>query len=64
MMVEVGESTILIAYDAIRNNCVNRAGFAGGSNSRVGWSFITKTTNKFSPGVRERAVRMETSKYR
>jgi transposase-like protein len=37
---------------------LNRAGFAGGSNSRVGWSIMSKTTNKYSPEVRERAVRM------
>ncbi len=37
---------------------MNRAGFAGGSNSRVGWSIMSKTTNKYSPEVRERAVRM------
>lgn len=37
---------------------MNRSGFAGGSNSGVGWSIISKTTNKFSPEVRERAVRL------
>ena len=37
---------------------VNRAGFAGGSNSSVGWSIISKTTNRFSPEVRERAVHL------
>ena len=37
---------------------LNRAGFAGGSNSSVGWSIISKTTNRFSPEVRERAVHL------
>ncbi|WP_343342094.1 DUF262 domain-containing protein, partial [Cereibacter sphaeroides] len=37
---------------------VNRAGFGGGFNSSVGWSIMSKTTNKFSPEVRERAVRL------
>lgn len=37
---------------------LNRAEFAGGSNSRVGWSIMSKTTNKFSPEVRARAVRL------
>jgi hypothetical protein len=37
---------------------VNRARFAGGSNSCVGWSIMSKATNKFSPEVRERAVRL------
>ncbi|AZB71284.1 hypothetical protein [Cereibacter sphaeroides] len=37
---------------------LNRAGFGGGSNSSVGWSIMSKTTNKFSPEVRERAVRL------
>jgi hypothetical protein len=37
---------------------LNRAGFAGGSNSCVGWSIMSKATNKFSPEVRERAVRL------
>lgn len=27
---------------------LNRAGFGGGSNSSVGWSIMSKTTNKFS----------------
>lgn len=37
---------------------LNRTEFAGGSNSRVGWSIMSKTTNKFSPEVRDRAVRL------
>ena len=37
---------------------LNRAGFAGGSNSCVGWSIMSKATNKFSPEVRKRAVRL------
>lgn len=30
----------------------------GGSNLRAGWSIMSKTTNKFSPEVSERAVRL------
>lgn len=30
---------------------LKRSGFAGGSNSRVGWSIMSKTTSKFSPEV-------------
>ena len=38
---------------------LNRAGFAGGSNSRESGAMeAKKTTNKFSPEVRARAVRM------
>jgi hypothetical protein len=37
---------------------VNRAGFAGGSNSTVGRTILRKTTNNFSPEVCERAVRL------
>ena len=37
---------------------LNRAGYAGGSNSRAGWSIMSKTTNKFCPEVRDLAVRM------
>ena len=40
------------------SSTLNRAGFAGGSNSSVGWCIISKTTNRFSPEVRERAVRL------
>lgn len=32
--------------------------FVGGSNSLRGWAMISKTTNKFSPEVGARAVRM------
>ena len=42
----------------VQRGDMNCAGFAGGSNSRVVWSIMTKTTNKYSPEVRERAVRM------
>ncbi|MEL5879701.1 hypothetical protein, partial [Cereibacter sphaeroides] len=41
-----------------RRQHLNRAGFGGGFNSSVGWSIMSKTTNKFSPEVRERAVRL------
>jgi len=34
------------------------AGFAGCSNSSVGWSIMSKTTNNFSPELRGRAVRL------
>ncbi|MEM8839812.1 MAG: sulfatase-like hydrolase/transferase, partial [Pseudomonadota bacterium] len=44
--------------DGGAQNDMNRTGSAGGSNSRVGWSAMSKTTNKYSPEVRERAVRM------
>ncbi len=37
---------------------VNRAGFAGDSNTCVGWSIIGKTTNKYFPKLHERAVHM------
>ena len=37
---------------------MNRAGFAGCSNSREGGALMSKTTNKYAPEVRERAVRM------
>jgi transposase len=37
---------------------VNRPGFAGGSNSGEGGAMTSKTTNKFSPEVRARAVGM------
>lgn len=37
---------------------VNRAGIAGGPNSEEEGSTMSKTTNKFAPEVRERAVRM------
>jgi hypothetical protein len=38
---------------------LNRPGFAGGSiNSREDGAMTSKTTNKFSPEVRARAVRM------
>lgn len=37
---------------------MNRAGFAGGSNSCEGGAIMNKTTNKFSPEVRARAVRL------
>jgi transposase-like protein len=37
---------------------VNPPGFVGGSNSREAGAMTSKTTNKFSPEVRERAVRM------
>jgi len=43
---------------ALEVNSLNRAGFSGGSNSRVGWSIMSKTTNKFFSEVRERAVRL------
>lgn len=36
---------------------LNRPGIAGGPNSRVEGSTMSKTTNKFSPEVRERSVR-------
>jgi transposase-like protein len=51
-VVEPGKSPFQIRI------ILNRAGFAGGSNPSVGWSLITKTTNKYSPEVRERAVRL------
>jgi hypothetical protein len=38
--------------------CLNRAGFAGGSNFREGWSIMSKKTDKFSTEVREHAVRL------
>jgi transposase len=38
---------------------VNRPKDAGGPNSREEGAIMGKTTNKFSPEVRERAVRME-----
>ena len=37
---------------------MNRLKFAGGSNSRIGWSIMSKTTNKYSLEVGERAARM------
>jgi Phage integrase family len=37
---------------------VNRAGFAGGSNSCEAGACMSKTTNKYAPEVGERAVRM------
>jgi len=37
---------------------MNRAGIVGGSNSLEGGADMSKTTNKFSPEVRARAVRM------
>jgi Transposase. len=37
---------------------VNRTGFAGGSSSCEIGPDMTKTTNKFSPEVRARAIRM------
>ncbi|KAB2719958.1 hypothetical protein F9K75_02445 [Brucella intermedia] len=37
---------------------VNRTGFAGGSNSRESGVDMSKTTNKFSPEVRDRAIHM------
>ena len=37
---------------------VNRAGFAGSSNSWEGGAIQSKTTNKYAPELRKRAVRM------
>ena len=37
---------------------VNRSGFAGGSNSLEGGAMSKQTSNKFSPEVRSRAVRL------
>ena len=37
---------------------VNRVGSAGGTNVCVAWSMMRKTTNRFSPEVRVRAVRL------
>jgi transposase-like protein len=37
---------------------LNRAGIVGGTNSRGDGATMSKTTNKFSPEVRERAVRL------
>jgi transposase len=37
---------------------LNRTGFVGGSNSWEGGAMTSKTTNKFSPEVRDRAVRL------
>ena len=37
---------------------VSRAGFVGGSNSLLGWSIVSKITNKNSPELRERTVHM------
>src|SRR5215475_4664861 len=37
---------------------MNLSGFVEGSNSWEGGAMTSKTTNKFSPEVRERAVRM------
>jgi transposase len=40
------------------HDALNRPGFAGGSNSCEGGAIMSKTTNKFSPEVRQRAVRL------
>ena len=37
---------------------MNRPGFAGGSNSQEDGAMTSPTTNKFSPELRNRAVRM------
>lgn len=37
---------------------MNRPGIAGGPNSGEEGSTMSKTTNKFAPEVRERAVRL------
>ena len=37
---------------------MNRPGFAGGPNSGEEGAITSKTTNKFSPEVRDRAARM------
>ena len=37
---------------------LTRAGSSGGSNPSVRWSIMSKTTNKFSPEVGERAARL------
>jgi transposase-like protein len=37
---------------------MNRPGFAGGSNSKEDGAMTSPTTDKFSPEVRDRAVRM------
>jgi hypothetical protein len=37
---------------------MDRAGFAGSSDSWAGWSITIKTTNKSSPEVHEQAVRL------
>src|SRR3981189_1567267 len=37
---------------------LNRSGFAGGSNSGEGGAMSKQTSNKFSPEVRSRAVRL------
>jgi hypothetical protein len=37
--------------------CLNRTGFAEGSNSCVGWTLINMTTTQYSEERRERGVR-------
>jgi len=40
------------------NSEVDRTGFGGGSNPSEGGAMTNKTSNRFSPEVRQRAVRM------
>lgn len=61
--VPVGDEMLKLGVRAkdVRLSCdgrLNPTKFAGGSNSRVGWSIMGKTTNKFFPKVRKRAVRL------
>jgi hypothetical protein len=60
--MEVVRALVSAAYivHQVRRSTVgsNRAGIAGGPNSREEGAMMSKTTNKFSLEVRERAVRM------
>jgi hypothetical protein len=47
-----------IKWNKALDTALNRTGFAGGSNSWEGGAIMSKTTNKFSPEVRQRAVRL------
>ena len=55
---EVGGKDGLLAFQITPATFLNRAGYAGGSISRAGWSIMSKTTNKFCPEVRDLAVQM------
>lgn len=49
---------VLESYGTKTRYKLNRAEFAGGSNFSEGGAYMSKTTNKFAPAVREPAVRM------
>lgn len=53
-----GRLLVMVDAEALSDDRLNRPGFAGGPNSSEDGAMTSKTTNKFSPEVRARAVGM------